>query len=210
MNHQWGKSYEAERMLDEYVRGELVSDVGVFSVLMPIHDVVIFELLRREVDALGATHSCNVRKPWCRRCPKCAYVWLGFRAHLPREPVEAVFEEDLLEVEANAGYFQEMMGLGEHTPFECIGQVEESRLALALCEARGLLGPRGKALARRLPPLEMGPVLEGLLKVDTGQSNLPPAVAAGVVPRMRAAADSARERLVGTLGGTRGSTGTGG
>lgn len=200
VNHQWGKSFEAERMLDTYVREELVADVGVFSVLMPIHDVVIFELLRREVDALGATHSCNVRKPWCRRCPKCAYVWLCSRAHLPREPVEALFGEDLLEVEANALHFEQMVGLGAHTPFECIGQVEESRLALALCEARGLLGPRGKALARRLPPLEVAPVLERFLTVDTAHAQLPRAVADGVVPRMRSAAASARERIVETLG----------
>jgi UDP-N-acetyl-alpha-D-muramoyl-L-alanyl-L-glutamate epimerase len=200
VNHQWGKSFEAERMLDAYVRGELVSDVGVFSVLMPIHDVVIFELLRQEVDALGATHSCNVRKPWCRRCAKCAYVWLCCRAHLPREPVEALFGEDLLEVEANALHFEQMVGLGAHTPFECIGQVEESRLALALCEARGLLGPRGQALARRLPPLEVERVLERFLTVDTEHSHLPGAVAEGVVPRMRAAAASARARLVETLG----------
>ncbi|WP_052519673.1 hypothetical protein [Archangium violaceum] len=208
VNHQWGKSHEAERLLNDYVRGELLSEVGVFSVLMPIHDVVIFELLRQEADALAATHSCNVRKPWCLRCPKCAYVWLSCRAHLPREPVEAVFGEDLLEVEANAEHFQRMVGLGEHTPFECIGQVEESRLALALCEARGLLGPRGLALARRLPPLVLEPMLEDFLKVDLVHSNLPSAVAAGVVPRMKAAAAAARERFLETLDAPHGLGGT--
>ncbi len=37
------------------------------------------------------------------------------------------------------GFFHDMVGLGEHTPFECIGQVEESRLALALCRLAPLL-----------------------------------------------------------------------
>ncbi len=199
INHQWGKSFAAERLLDTYIRGELVEDVGLFSVLMPIHDVVIFELLRRDVQALPATHSCNVRKPWCRRCPKCAYVWLGYRAHLPAEPVEALFGEPLLEVPANQGFFRDMMGLGEHTPFECIGQVEESRLALALCQARGLLGAEGRALAARLPALDVPAVLERFLHVEAVSSRLPAAVAQGVLPQMRQAAQMARARIEGLL-----------
>lgn len=201
VNHQWGKSVAAERQLDAYVRSELVADIGVFSVLMPIHDVVIFELLRRDEAALAATHSCNVAKPWCRRCPKCAYVWLGCRAHLSREPVEATFAEDLLEVPENQAFFRDMVGLGEHTPFECIGQVEESRLALALCEARGLLGPAGRALASRLPPLDVRGALARFAGVDADAAHLPGCVADGVLAQMHAAADSCRARVLGLLGG---------
>lgn len=200
INHQWGKSFEAERLLDGYLRSELVEDVGFFSLLMPIHDLVIFELLRRDVEALDATHSCNVRKPWCRRCPKCAYVWLGYRAHLPEAPVAALFPEELLEVSANHGFFRDMMGLGEHTPFECIGQIEESRLALALCRARGLLGPAGLALAEGLPPLDVEAVLARFLRVEAESSCLPSDVAAGVLPLMHEAASMARSRTEALLG----------
>ncbi|MEZ4302390.1 MAG: hypothetical protein R3B70_46110 [Polyangiaceae bacterium] len=201
VNHQWGKSVEAERLLDTYIREELLADTGVFSVLMPIHDVVIFELLRRDEEALSATHSCNVQKPWCKRCPKCAYVWLSCRAHLSAEVVDAVFGEDLMEVPANHGFFHDMLGLGEHTPFECIGQVEESRLALSLCKARGLVGPAGDALLRRLPPLDVAGVLERFLRVDTGSARLPAEIARAVVPQMEAAAREARARITGLLGG---------
>lgn len=202
VNHQWGKSFAAESLLDAYVRGELVEDVGMFSVLMPIHDVVIFELLRRDVQALPATHSCNVRKPWCCRCPKCAYVWLGYLAHLPAAPVRALFPEPLLEAPANQGFFHDMMGLGAHTPFECIGQIEESRLALALCKAQGRLGPQGLALAERVPALEVPSVLERFLHVDTVNSRLPSDIAAGVLPQMREAAATARMRIESVLEAT--------
>lgn len=201
VNHQWGKSAEAEALLDGYVREHLIADLGVFSVLMPIFDVVIFELLRRDEGDLGATHSCNVRKPWCRRCAKCAYVWLSCRAHLSPGVVEAVFGEDLLEAPENEGFFRDMVGLGAHTPFECIGQVEESRLALALCAARGLLGPRGRALAERVPARGVGAVLERYLKVDPDSARLPADVARAVVPQMEAAARAARARITGILGG---------
>lgn len=199
VNHQWGKSVEAERLLDEYIRGELCEDVGVFSLLMPLHDAAIFSLLRRDEGVVPAAHSCNVKKPWCRRCPKCAYVWLGYRAHLSDATVSAIFPEDLLEVPENQGFFNDMMGLGAHTPFECIGQIEESRLALLLCRARGLLGPRGRALVDRLPPLDVPSVIDRFLRVDIQGARLPARVAAAVAPQMVAAAAEARARITATL-----------
>lgn len=199
VNHQWGKSVAAERLLDTYLRRELCQDLGVFSVLMPLHDVNIFALLRQDLDALPAAHSCNVRKPWCCRCAKCAYVWLGYRAHLPDAVVRALFPADLLEVEENHGFFHDMLGLGAHTPFECIGQIEESRLALRLCQARGLLGPRGLALCRRLPRLDVEAVLERFLRVDLDGARLPASIAAAVAPQMQAAAAEARARIRTTL-----------
>ena len=36
INHQWGKSLAAERLLSRYVAGELVSSVGYWSLLKPI------------------------------------------------------------------------------------------------------------------------------------------------------------------------------
>lgn len=203
VNHQWGKSLAAERLLDAYIRQELIADAGVFSVLMPIHDVVIFELLRRDLDALSATHSCNQRKPWCCRCAKCAYVWLGYRGHLPAAPVDAMFAEDLLEVPANAGFFRDLVGLGAHTPFECVGQVEESRLALRLCHARGLLGPAGTALAESLPAPDrhdLAPLLDRFLAVDMTSARIPAAIAPAIESQMRSAAASARERITTLLG----------
>ncbi|MFO0630430.1 MAG: hypothetical protein U0325_33055 [Polyangiales bacterium] len=198
VNHQWGKSLAAERLLDAYVRAELVADLGVFSVLMPLHDVLIFELLRRDEAAVGRTHSCNVRKPWCRRCPKCAYVWLGLRAHLDPRTTDAVFGEDLLEVPENEAHFRGLCGLDAHVPFECVGRVEESRLALALCAARGLLGPRGAALAAALPPAALVPEL---FTAALDHAAIPAKFAAALAPLMRAAEVSARDRVEAALRG---------
>jgi hypothetical protein len=198
VNHQWGKSLEAEALLDDYLRRELVPDLGMFSVLMPLHDVLIFELARLDERAVASTHSCNVRKPWCARCPKCAYVWLGLRAHLSRETVDGMFREDLLEVPENESHFRALCGLGEHTPFECVGRVEESRLALALCAARGLLGPRGNALFEALPKPAVIP--PEVLTAAMDHARIPRAFAARIAPSMHAAQSSARARIAATLG----------
>jgi len=194
VNHQWGKGWEAEQLLDDYVRTELLADVRYFSVLQPVHDEVIFELLSRDAVLAPLTHSCNVRKPWCGECAKCAYVWLQMAAHLPPAMVGATFGEDLGERAANERWFRELLGLAEHTPFECVGGVAEARLALALLEARGPLGPRLARLAAEVGPVDVAALARPL--VDVGERHgMPPAVAAVVMPQLADAAASARRRL---------------
>ena len=170
VNHQWGKSLEAERLIGDYIARELVSGLEVFSLLMPIHDVVIFELLRND-PAIRFTHSCNVRKPWCRRCPKCCYVWLGYRAHLPREIVDEIFGEDLLAVPENAPIFRQLL---TEKPFECVGEIDEARL-----------------FAGGLDPAERARLIDRYAIVSD-QHRIPPDLAARVLPLMRAAAARVR------------------
>lgn len=186
VNHQWGKSWEAELLLDAYIQ-RLIHGVRYFSVLAPVHDEVIFELLARDAPLAALTHSCNIDKPWCGTCPKCAYVWLQFAAHLPREVVEATFGANLGE----RSDFRALLGLAEHTPFECVGSAVEARLAVALAHERGMLGPRLSALAAELPPVE---VPRELLAVGTVHG-MPPHVAERVMPQLEDAAAAAATRL---------------
>jgi hypothetical protein len=194
VNHQWGKSWEAERMLDAYVQAELLADVRYFSVLAPVHDEVIFELLSGNAELAPLTHSCNVRKPWCGACAKCAYVWLQMAAHLPPDIVEATFGTDLGERPENERWFRELCGLEEHTPFECVGSVAEARLALGLLAGRRPLGPRLARLAAELGPLDLRALAKPLVVVDE-RHGMPESVAARVMPQLTTAASAARLRL---------------
>ena len=194
VNHQWGKSWEAEQLLDHYVRTELLADVRYFSVLQPVHDEVIFELLARDAELAPLTHSCNVRKPWCGACAKCAYVWLQMAAHLPPAIVDATFGADLGERPDNDRWFRQLLGLAEHTPFECVGSPPEARLALALLAARRPLGPRLGALAAAVGPVDLAALARPLVVVDH-RHGMPPAVAAAVMPQLVAAAAAAGRRL---------------
>jgi UDP-N-acetyl-alpha-D-muramoyl-L-alanyl-L-glutamate epimerase len=194
VNHQWGKSWEAERMLDAYVRSELLADVRYYSVLQPIHDEVIFELLARDAELAPLTHSCNLEKPWCGRCAKCAYVWLQMAAHLPPALVDATFGADLGEEPANERWFRQLLGLAEHTPFECVGSAPESRLALALAARRRPLGPRLAAVAAEVGPVDVPAIARDLVGVDA-QHGMPDHVAAVIMPQLHDAAAAARRRL---------------
>jgi len=194
VNHQWGKGWDAEQMLDGYVQRTLVADLRYFSVLQPVHDEVIFELLTRDAELAPFTHSCNVQKPWCGACAKCAYVWLQFAAHLPREVVDATFGDDLGERAGNERWFREMLGLAQHTPFECVGSAPEARLALALARARGFTGSRLASYAAAVGPVDIAALAAPLLRVGA-QHGMPAHVADAVMPQLHAAAAAAAVRL---------------
>lgn len=188
VNHQWGKSLEAERLLNGYLQAAVVADARYFSLLQPIHDAVIFNLLRRDAAALDATHSCNVAKPWCKRCPKCAYVWMNYMAWLDPAAVEAIFGENLFDLPENRVAFRQMVGLGAHTPFECIGQVEEARVAMRLCAAKSVVGAATAECLPKLPPLDLDAFAARFMGVDAAGCDMPPGLAEGVIPQMKAAA----------------------
>lgn len=199
INHQWGKSYEAEQLLNTYIREELVGNFSYFSVLQPVYDIGIFNLLRRDADAVPRTHSCNVRKPWCGRCPKCAYVWLHYMAWLDTGMVYAIFGENLLDLEENQLSFHQMLGLGEHTPFECIGQIPETRLAFELCRRKGLTGKAMDMYTGNFPSLDVDGILEKYLTVQTGETGIPADMAEKIVAQMNEGVQEARVYLAGLL-----------
>ena len=193
VNHQWAKSLDAELLMSHYLRTQIASNLSYFSLLKPIHDVVIFNLLHDDLDAVERTHSCNQRKPWCQRCPKCAYVWLNYMAWLPQDRVRRMFPENLLEVPENHHWFRQLMGIDGSKPFECVGEIAESRLAFALCRRQGLRGPFADSCADELPGDEE--VLEHYLTVHRTPPTIPAAIASGIYPQMERAAARARRLL---------------
>jgi hypothetical protein len=144
INHQWGKSLEAETLLSRYIGNRLLQGFHLYSVLKPFADPAIFALAATQPDALRHAHSCNLRQPWCERCTKCAYVWISYRAYLPEAFVTGIFQHDLLSLPENRVSFRELLGFGPHRVFDCVGMPEETRLAFELCRRAGM---RGGAMA---------------------------------------------------------------
>lgn len=188
INHQWGKSLAAERLLQHYVHAELATTVTYASLFKPLGDVAIFAALRGMTDAVPATHSCNVDKPWCERCAKCAYVWINYMAFLPVELVEGMFRTNLLDTPGNEVHFRELLGLAEHTPFECVGRVDEARIAFALARRKGVTG-RAMALLDGLPDPDFA------VELVVSHHALPDDYAAALTPQWLAARDAAVEAL---------------
>ena len=63
---------------------------------------------------------------WCGHCPKCLFVFALMAPRLGRTEVEAIFGRNLFENNDNRAGFEDIVGLGEHKPFECVGEYYEA------------------------------------------------------------------------------------
>ena len=197
VNHQWGKSYEAEQTFSQYISQFLVAEGRYYSILQPIHDVVIFTLLRQHLDCIPFVHSCNMSPPWCKRCSKCCYVWLGFQAYLPQHVVDPVFDhENLLDFEENQLFFTQMLGLGNQKPFECIGEIKEAQLAFEMCRRKGLRGRAMEMFEKTFGPLfDISPIMKHYTIVHKEEHSIPDDIAGCIIAEMESAAASIKAEL---------------
>lgn len=140
VNHQWGKSLEAEKMIASYIKKNIFDGINYFSILKPMRDPLIFSLLTDVPEKIPFVHSCNEKKPWCKKCPKCLYIWLSYMAYFPKELIDSIFNNNLFNFSENKVFLQELLGLGAKTPFECVGQADESQLAFLLCHRKNITG----------------------------------------------------------------------
>jgi len=195
LNHQWGKSFAAETLINTYMRKNLITNYGCFSLLQPIHDGVIFSILNDKPDAIKATNSCNNDLDGCEKCAKCCYVNLGFGAFLPKEVVDAKYRTNLFNNTDNTDNYAELLAEGQR-PWECVGERPETNLFFALCAANGY---EGEAINRYLNSGIAGEIdhdtIEEYLSVHLEQHNIPPDIAKKVLPLMEVAAARAREAV---------------
>ena len=68
--------------------------------------------------------------PWCGICPKCQFVFVLLAPRLGRATVEAIFGRNLFADNGNRDGFADILGLGVHKPFECVGEYYEAAEAM--------------------------------------------------------------------------------
>ena len=174
INHQWGKSYDAESLINTYIQRNLVANFEYFSILKPLYDTMVFYVLSKYPEIIPHAHSCNVQKPWCRRCPKCCYVWLGYNAFLDHETVVETFgDENLFDVPENLNIFRQLAGFESQLPFECIGQENESRMFFELATHRGCSGLAIKMYETERPKLDVPRLVEKYTTIYWDDSSIP-------------------------------------
>ena len=148
VNHQFAKTSDFGEFQSNYIRKHLFSDFSEFSITQQIYDTLIFNGLHLfcPYEAL-VTSSCNISKPWCKRCAKCCYVWLGFQTYLASRDTKIKVQldetfggENLLDVEENLIFFEQMTGFHENNAFECVGAIDETRIMLTILIKLGWKG----------------------------------------------------------------------
>jgi hypothetical protein len=146
INHQWAKGAEAEDLMREAVRAHAGLPDASFSLLNGMSELHIAQLFSRFTAYDSKVTSCNNAfrlfaqrsERWCGRCDKCRFVFLALAPFMTRDRLVGIVGRDLLadpELVADPTHldgFRELLGLTGHKPFECVGEITESRVALRL------------------------------------------------------------------------------
>jgi len=141
VNHQWSKSAEAERLIQNYARDFITPSAAYYSILRPFYEIRIVKMFTKYQQYFGIFTSCNqsylVNKErsaslWCGECPKCAFIFLLLSAFFGPEKLIKIFGKNLFEDESLLPTFQDLLGFGQLKPFDCVGTFDEARAALHL------------------------------------------------------------------------------
>ena len=140
VNHQWSKSWAAELLIAAAIAERVGDDLVVASYLRDRSELWV----AREFSRYGQFHhvfrSCNrafTQVPedratqWCGECDKCLFVNLVLAPFLSRASLRDIFRAEPLSDASLDPQLQTLVGLGhEHKPFECVGDPDESAVAL--------------------------------------------------------------------------------
>jgi hypothetical protein len=198
INHQYSKSFAFERLLRSALEP---TGVEYFSALRPWGELPIAAAF---AGVPGAVHqafmSCNrafVRDParrspgWCGECPKCRSVYLSLAPFLDPAELVAIFGRDLLADPAQIPGFLALVDT-DAKPFECVGEIDEARVAVALLAADDRWRDRRvvAALATAAPPATTTDAF-----VRSGDHAVPPEVLAVLAAAIDPPAELAARRL---------------
>jgi hypothetical protein len=134
VNHQAAKSIRFENFFNEIVERSVVKNIRAFSIARPFSDFRLAEVFSHFPDYYPAFFSCNVAMgtdKWCNRCHKCAFTYLALYPFMERDDLDRIFGVSLFEVPLIRRYILELT-TARIKPWECVGTLEECKLALRL------------------------------------------------------------------------------
>lgn len=143
VNHQWCKSSEAEKMINDYIYRFITPSISTSSLLRKFSELEIIQRFVQYPQYFHDVTSCNtyfyltsleryfVKKGyWCRRCAKCVFLFACFAAYLPKKEVITIFGGDLYNKKRLIPLFKRILGIEGFKPLDCVGEPEEMILAM--------------------------------------------------------------------------------
>ncbi|NND60148.1 MAG: hypothetical protein HKN49_07750, partial [Gammaproteobacteria bacterium] len=143
-------------------------------------DLRLAEIFSHHPQYFPAFFSCNVAMgtdKWCNRCHKCAFTYLALYPFMQLTDLDAIFGERLFEVTDIRRQVIEL-ATAKIKPWECVGTVEESQLALAITLRKSpqmnfAEAPRRADLERACAGLDIDAACSNTLGTFLGPHNLP-------------------------------------
>ena len=135
INHQYSKSYAFEQDFREYTTRFISPSFNYFSFLRPLNELQIVSVFSKLDHYHTVFKSCNVGSKtdeWCGKCPKCLFAHIMMSAFKGTAYANAILGAKMLEDGEMIGVFDELCGLTENKPFECVGTIEEVNQAIQM------------------------------------------------------------------------------
>ena len=151
VNHQYSKSFKFEEDFHYYQTTYLKGSAYYFSMLRPLSEFQIARFFAGQKQYHGIFRSCNAGSKtdsWCGHCPKCLFVYLILSPFLTPQEVMDIFGRNMLDDWDMKETLDQLIGIEEEKPFECVGSRDEINTAIVLT-IKGL-EEAGEALPRLL------------------------------------------------------------
>lgn len=140
INHQWSKSLNAERRIADAIAERVGETLVVASFLRDRSELWVAKVFSEQTQFHQVFRSCNRAfsqvaerraDTWCGECDKCLFVNLVLAPFLSRRALRAIFSSEPLSDPQREAQLRTLVGIGlDHKPFECIGDPDESAVAL--------------------------------------------------------------------------------
>jgi len=142
INHQWSKSEEFENLFSKYINKFITDDIKYSSLLRNMTELEVMREFVKHPEYFKVFSSCNnnfkilrsaqndIRGRWCGKCAKCLFVFTLLAGFISKEELLVIFGKNLFEDKALLKTFNELLGLENFKPFECVGTPEEVKEAL--------------------------------------------------------------------------------
>ena len=140
INHQYSKSLEFEKDFSSYIHKFITPSIDYFSLLRPFFELKIAELFSKHKKYFPAFSSCNknfiinkkMKKQWCGRCAKCAFVFSQLSAFISKKELIKIFKKNLYADKSLLNIYKELLGVKNIKPFDCVGTSNEVKAAMYL------------------------------------------------------------------------------
>lgn len=144
INHQYSKSQEFEASFQKILLERFGDSIRYYSLLRPYSELKIAKLFSASgfETYKDVFSSCNrafrqgeSKLYWCGKCSKCAFVFLALTPFVPRKELETLFSGSNLLLDTGLGMtYRQLLGLEDNKPLDCIGTIDESRVAMRLAQ----------------------------------------------------------------------------
>lgn len=133
INHQYSKTFEFENDFDWYIRNYIHPGIVYFSFLRSVNELQIAKMFSKYTQHYSSFKSCNVgssKDSWCGECPKCLFTFIILSPFIDHNSLVNIFGKDMMDEMSLIEIFDELTGVSDVKPFECVGTPDEVLAAL--------------------------------------------------------------------------------